>query len=422
MRGLFLCQTPAYMRLIHTLAILPQFLLILPVSAQWNALNAGSGNRSITTKSGAIYVAAPPAGVRKSTTEGATWTSANTGLPLSGANVMAQSVGSNSAAVFCGTESGVYRSTDNGASWISVNGTLPASSNTIYCNRIHTFNDAIFLVYTGQLSQNGGGVFRTFDNGTTWLQAFSGLASNMTVNMLAEYNGDLYAATSTGLMRSTDLGGSWQMVGTTNWTVQAVQGQNGALVILGAFGAQRSTDNGLTWTATTGYPTNNCPVGSDLIRYDGMFYAITKTGANGCYRSSDNGATWTAFNDGLSPQNTFAQEEFHASASHLYIACALDAYRIPSTTVSVEERADSRFGQPFPTLFEDRFRIDLTALDGMGSVVLIDPSGREAGRWTVTGNGIATIERQGLASGPYLCYLLAPSIEGMQPLGRVIAE
>lgn len=410
------------MRLISTLAIATQFFMILPVAGQWTPLNAGSGNRSITTKNGAIYIAAPPAGVRKSTTDGASWVLANTGLPLSGSNVMAQSVGSNSTALFCGTESGVYRSTDNGASWISVNGTLPASSNTIYCNRIHTFNDAIFLVYTGQLSQNGGGVFRTFDNGTTWLQAFSGLASNMTVNMLAEYNGDLYAATSTGLMRSTDLGGSWQMVGTTNWTVQAVQGQNGTLVILGAFGAQRSTDNGLTWNATTGYPTNNCPVGSDLIRYDGLFYAITKTGASGCYRSSDNGATWTAYNDGLSPQNTFAQEEFHASHTHLYIACALDAYRVPSTTVNVQEHANTFFGQPFPTLFEDRFRIDLTVLEGMGSIVLIDPSGREADRRTVTGGGIVTIERQGLASGPYLCYLRSPSMDGMHLLGRVIAE
>lgn len=410
------------MRLINTLAIASQFFLILPVVGQWTPLNAGSANRSITTKSGAIYIAAPPSGVRKSTTEGASWTLANTGLPVSGSNVMAQSVGSNSAAVFCGTESGVYRSMDNGASWMSVNGTLPASSNTIYCNRIHTFNDAIFLVYTGQLNQNSGGVFRTFDNGATWLQAFSGLASNMTVNMLAEYNGDLYAATSTGLMRSTDLGGSWQMVGTTNWTVQAVQGQNGALVILGAFGAQRSTDNGQTWTATTGYPTNNCPAGSDLIRYDGMFYAITKTGASGCYRSSDNGATWTAYNDGLSPQNTFAQEEFHASPTHLYIGCALDAYRVPSTTVSVDEFTGGIFGQPFPTLFEDHFRIDLSMLDGSGTIVLIDPSGREAGRRAVVGGGQSTIAREHLAPGPYLCYLTAPTLEGMQLLGRVIAE
>lgn len=410
------------MRSIRMLTITSTLLLVHSAIGQWAPLNIGTGNKSITTKGNAIFVAAPPAGVRKSTNDGVSWSLANTGLPTSGANVMVQSVGSNSAAVFCGTESGIYRSMDNGASWMNVNGPLPAATSTIHCNRIHTFSDAIFLVYTGMLSQNGGGVFRSFDNGTTWLSAYSGLASNMTVNMLAEYNGELYAATSTGLMHSSDMGGSWQMVGATNWTVQAVQGQNGALVILGAFGAQRSLDGGVTWTSTTGYPTTNCPLGSDLIRFDGYFLAITKTGANGCYRSIDNGATWAAYNDGLSPQNTFAQEEFHASPTHLYIACALDSYRIPSTTLSIGELSNTAYGQPFPTLFEDQFQVDLSALDGNGTVVLIDPSGREVGRTPVVGGSMATVARGALAAGVYLCHLSTPGAGRMQLLGRVIAQ
>ena len=253
---------------------------------------------------------------------------------MTGANVNVYSVGHSATALFCGTDQGVYRSTDNGASWVNVNGPLPASGPAIHCTKIYTFGDATFLVYTGEVGTNGGGVFRTFDNGTTWLQAFSGLSVNMIVSNLDEYGGFIYAATSTALMRSSDMGGSWQQVGNTNWAIRSVQGAYGSLVILGAFGAQRSTNNGQSWlpsnssgAPTYGSPTiTNCPLGSELIAYDGKFFAITKTSSTGALRSLDNGATWQPYNDGLSPQDIFAQDEFHASSTHLYIAFVSNLY------------------------------------------------------------------------------------------------
>ena len=127
-----------YMATIRTLLISLVLLVASASTAQWAPLTTGSGSRSITTFNGNIFIAAPPAGLRKSMNDGTTWTLANTGLPMSGANYQVQSVGHSATALFCGTESGVFRSTDNGASWVSVNTSLPASSSTIYCNRIYT--------------------------------------------------------------------------------------------------------------------------------------------------------------------------------------------------------------------------------------------------------------------------------------------
>ena len=64
-----------------------------------------------------------------------------------------------------------------------------------------------------RVGQAAGAVFRTVDDGTTWLQGFSGLSTNMTVYNLDDANGVLYASTSTALMKSSDLGQTWVQAG-----------------------------------------------------------------------------------------------------------------------------------------------------------------------------------------------------------------
>lgn len=417
------------MQLNRTLLLSVSILANLIGHANWTPLVVGAtGSRSITTFGGAIYVATPPSGLRKSTNDGATWTLANTGLPLSGSNYNVQSVGHSGAALLCGTEQGVYRSTDNGASWVNVNGPLPTATPAIYCNKIYHFanlaGSPTIIVYTGEVGLNGGGVFRTFDNGTTWLQAFSGLSSNMVVYNIDEYGGVLYAATSTALMKSSDQGASWQQVSNTNWRVRSVQGAYGRLVILGDFGAQYSSNNGQTWQNSTGYGSpviTNCPAGSELIAYDGKFFAITKAASNGCYRSLNNGQSWEPYNTGLSAQNTFAQEEFHATSDYLYIACLFDSYRTAGTSTGLDETVNIDPPVPFPTAFAEYFSLDLSEVPGDQTVVLIDASGREAARHHMNGGGLQQINRGSLVAGRYHCLLLDPNTGLMRSLGPVIA-
>ncbi|MBX2971676.1 MAG: exo-alpha-sialidase [Flavobacteriales bacterium] len=394
--------------------------------ANWTSLSPANGNRSITTFDNAIYVAAPPQGVRQSVDDGVTWTYVNTGLPVAPdgtGRVFAYSVGHTETALFCGTQSGVYRSTDHGANWESVDsGTLPSSSASVYCKKIYTFGTGLFLLYSGTVEDNGGGIFRSYDNGNTWLSGWSGLSLNMTLYNITEYNGALYVSTSTGLMRSSDHGGAWQSVVSTNWAVRAVAGNDNALVILGALGAQRSVDNGQTWTSATGYPTTNCPEGSELVAFDGKFFAITKTTTSGCYRSLDNGATWQAFNTGFDELSTLAQQQFHATAEQLYMTCLPSVFRTPALGTAVQEGQGLSPIALFPTVFDDHFNIGLDKVQGDLTVMLLDATGRVALQKGVSGGGLRVIERTSLVAGRYHCMLFDPRTGSMQGLGQVVAQ
>lgn len=390
--------------------------------ANWTPYDLGTtGNRSMTTHNGALYVATFNVGIQKSVNNGADWTLANTGLPLSGGQIKVQSVGSNGSVLFCGTESGIYRSTDNGASWALANGTLTASA-TIYANKFYTYGGVTFAVFSGMISQSSGGIFRTTNNGDTWLAGFSGLSANMTIYNLDEVNGVLYASTSTALMKSTDLGQSWTQAGATNYAVYAVQGVGNRLVALTTFGARYSLNGGETWTNSTNYPVANPPAGSELLAYDSKYYAITKSGSFGCHRSLDGGVTWEAYNTGLSPQNTFAQEEFHASGSTLFIICALDVYSTPGSTVGIPGSLNTTLPVPFPTVFTTGFTIDLTGYGPGSTVILLDAAGREAKRYANRPSGPVPFDRDGLSPGVYHCILVEGEEGAMHRLGQVIAQ
>lgn len=399
-------------------------LLSVVSFANWTPYNVGnSGHRSMTTFNGAYFLATYNTGIQKSINSGTSWTPANTGLPLTGGQVKVQSVGHGSTALFCGTESGIYRSTDNGSSWVLAQSGIPATSSaTVYVNKIYTFgNNVTFVVFSGTVAQSSGGVFRTVDNGVSWLQAFNGLQTNMTVYNIAEAGGILYASTSTSLMKSSDMGQSWQQVGDVNYAVYSVEATPSRIVALTTFGAKFSTNGGTTWTNSTNYPVANPTAGSELVSYDSKFFAITKSGSTGCHRSLDGGATWEAYNTGLSPQNTFAQEDFHASGNNLFIICALDVYSTAGSTVGIASQPDVVLPAPFPTAFTEGFRVDLTGTDAGSTIVLIDATGREAMRAANLPSGLVNIDRRGLANGTYHCMLINAHTGTSRKLGSVIA-
>ncbi|MBL7938101.1 MAG: hypothetical protein JNL43_01975 [Flavobacteriales bacterium] len=395
--------------------------------ANWTGMNVGAtGCKSMTTFNGAIYVAAYNIGIQKSTTDGASWTAANVGLPLSGTGgtqIKVQSVGRSATAIFCGTESGVYRSTDNGGSWALANSGLPASSNTLYVNKFYAFGPLVFAVFNGMGTNT---VWRSGDNGNSWGAGFSGLSANQTVYGMDEVDGVLYAATTTRLMRSFDLGGSWEEVspGENMHGFYAIQGFAGRLVALTALGAKYSVNGGQTWMNSSNYPVTNPAAGSELISYDGKYYAITKSISVGCYRTLDGGMTWEAFNTGLSALNIFAdsQQEFHASGDKLYIVCLQDCFSAPGSSVDVGDRAIQELPAPYPTVFQDHFTVDLSSMGSGRSIILMDAIGREVARH---GNLPATpvrIERSALVAGRYHCMVLDPGTGQLRSLGSVIAQ
>ncbi|HMC96461.1 MAG TPA: hypothetical protein VKG92_02310 [Flavobacteriales bacterium] len=402
------------------------FLLGIPMTcctlqAQWVPMASGHQSvRSVTTGPGAIYMVSYPNGVFKSVNDGASWDPANTGLPLSGSNIFAESIGYDGALLFCGTESGIYKSADAAASWTPANTGAPAATSTNYANKIYHVpgSTTTLAIYSAMIS-GGGGISRTTDGGVNWFSGNGGLSSNMIVYQVAQINNILYAATSTGIMTSSNLAVSWTPLNAnSNFQTFGIQGTPTNLVVVSTFGFRRSLNNGASWTTTM----MATPTKGEMIQYDGKYWAIMGTSTTSVYRSTNSGANWAVYNTGLGAVDAIAQEEFHASGTHLYLGCLQDIYSHTGTTVDAGEIAMNALPVPYPTVFNEGFTVDLGTQPAGNGLVLIDAMGREVQRRSNLPSGPVRVDREGLAPGTYRLMLVDAHKGTMRSLGAVIAE
>ena len=206
--------------------------------------------------------------------------------------------------------------TGTGATAITSIAIAPQDSSTLYVGtgEVYRYRESFGgVVYRPTRGSYGVGVLKTTDNGATWTKALDWSRNQERgVHMVKlDPAGNVWAATTEGLLVSRDGGDSW----TTSLDVVMasdvafVPGQPG--VIVAAFGNQRSTgyglyrsvDDGANWTrlASPAIPTSY--IGKTLLDTtplaDGMVYASIGDGieSNGgtetfLIRSADGGATW----------------------------------------------------------------------------------------------------------------------------------
>ena len=392
-------------------------------TAQWVPMASGHNSiRSITTGPGAIYMVSFPSGVFKSIDSGGSWNPANTGLPMSGINVFAESVGYNGTHLYCGTESGIYKSVDAAATWTLSNTGAPTASASNYPNKIyHVPGSTTTLAIYSAVISSGGGIYRTTDGGANWFSGNGGLSSNMVIYNVTQIGSTLYASTSTSIMISTNLGVSWSILNANaNFQTFGLQGTASRLVVVSAFGFRYSTNNGGSWTNGMGGPAN--PSKGEVILYDNKYWAIAGSATSSVYRSLDNGANWAVYNTGLGAVDAIAQEDFHASGTKLYLGCLQDIYSHTGTTVGTEEIRSDALPVPYPTVFTESFTVDLSDQPAGGSIVLIDAMGREVQRKGNLPSGAVRIQREGLLAGTYRVMLFDPAKGTMIAIGAVIAE
>ena len=141
--------------------------------AAWSAANTGLPFGSVAflvaTSDGSLYASVPGYGIYKSTNQAATWSAVNTGLPA-GAAFYAHSLASSGNTIYAGSGS-LYTTTNGGASWAATAGAVP---NGAYIVGVNPGNAS--LVYATAF---GGGVNVSTDGGATWNAANSGI-SNLT--------------------------------------------------------------------------------------------------------------------------------------------------------------------------------------------------------------------------------------------------
>ncbi len=195
--------------------------------------------------------------------------------------------------LFAGTiGDGVFRSTDEGNSWIPVNNGLASLD-------IHTICTAPGdRLYTGTSS---GSVYYSDDLGETWtITSSTGIADVYAVGQTPD--GKVFASGAGGICRSTNNGSTWDQldVGMPQimiWSTVIVLDENTLITGSLGMGAIRSTDAGTTWSQVFPGPPDNIVYSFVNDESNGIFAA---TGM-GIYKSLDEGMTWSEVPD---PENS----------------------------------------------------------------------------------------------------------------------
>lgn len=158
---------------------------------------------------------------------------------------------------------------------------------------------SIALAANGALlvGTDGGGVFRSTDNGNTWV--FSGIGGKRVVSFFVDANGNILAGTRFyGVYRSIDHGETWAYIDGSGFgltDVQCMAVDSSGHIFVGVnliafyhnnYGIYRSTDNGTNWQEVF---DPNISVEALVINPDNHFVAGARYGV---YRSTSNGTNW----------------------------------------------------------------------------------------------------------------------------------
>jgi photosystem II stability/assembly factor-like uncharacterized protein len=222
--------------------------------------------------------------------------------------------------IFAGTwGSGVYRSPDNGSSWVTVNNGLTEH-----------FIQSLALTRSGVLFAAGyGGVFRSVDTGNTWVTLTNGLLNNVTNTIAFDTGNVVYIGNALGLYHSVDLGDHWlpdtSFVMTPSNSISCISIDASHHIFLGTTdGIYMSTDHGSTWqhkTLAINYPL----IASIMIKDDGTMFATSCDNGSekgeGIFRSTDGGGTWNGISSGITDSAVwsvfqFAGNELFAGTYH----------------------------------------------------------------------------------------------------------
>jgi ligand-binding sensor domain-containing protein len=258
--------------------------------------------------------AATDDGVFLSTNGGSMWNALNEGLPKDpyASRCRVQCLVSTGRLIFAGTSSGLFLSSNNGASWAP--GGL--SHNMVTSLTKRDVNIFAATLIPGKFGWNGGDVFHSNDNGTSWTQT-SRFQPFTNIQALVISDTKLVAGLGLGgVFISTYSGGTWAAANNglpiddngylpdINCLVASANGMGGAnLFASSPQSIFLSTNNGTSWSAAnSGLPkspldTSHYVDVSTLVAISpGRLFAGTR---GGVFLSTNNGTSWTAVNSGL---------------------------------------------------------------------------------------------------------------------------
>jgi photosystem II stability/assembly factor-like uncharacterized protein len=294
---------------IFTLIQLLIFNLSINVaSAQWIQSGPDGGYVSCMTQSGNniyavtgfLWFSSP--GFYCSEDDGNTWTTiSSNSLPGD-----IRDIATLGNSMFLGTGSGIYRSDDNGLTWVVKNNGFPVGGKWI--NHLAISGTTIFAAGTNE------SIIRSTDNGEHWTVVNSGLTDTYLYSLTANDNA-IFAGTGDqmlGVFRSTDNGNTWQQVkngmgyyDNGQWLYNyapmiTTMGFVGTVLYAGTSefqGIWKSLDNGDNWVFTS-METMNYYEFNAFSGNESAILAGTRDGG-GVIRSVNNGVSWSEANSGI---------------------------------------------------------------------------------------------------------------------------
>jgi len=268
----------------------PLLTIVLPglfsiqSNAQWQLSHTSSSSWSIVKKDTSV-LAGIASGIYFSDNSGITWTLKNCSTTYVRSIVVRDSV------IFITAENnGVYKSVDNGVTWLSIDSGIDNPSQAWSLIQ----NDSLLILGTsGSFGGDTAAIYISSDNGDSWTKVFSLGIFNVFFSFAVSGNQVFAGVLPSGLYYSNDKGLTWTLQNSSISAKHIALSDTNLLcgVSGGTGGIYLSTDKGISWN-------NVLPLyyGYAFATSGNFTYAGT---SNGFYYSLDNGYTWTPDNNGL---------------------------------------------------------------------------------------------------------------------------
>lgn len=253
------------------------------------------------------------AGVWKSTNGGTSWSLSNSGISNNTLTKIAISQvnsnflfvgGSGTASINdAANVTTLFKTTNAGTSWLPTNlSSFNVTVSSVLCDPISS--NKIFVGAT----QSNGGVYFSENAGDSWTRKINGMTNTevLTLALSPQNSSTLYAGTqnvssNAKIYKSTNSGGNWNEVySSSSIDIKDIKVDPSSPSIVYAAtsgGVLKSTDSGTSWSFSNS-GLLDVELNTIIIDNNSSPASIITSGKTGCFRSTDNGATWTEHNVG----------------------------------------------------------------------------------------------------------------------------